>query len=154
MKTNRFLSLFLALLMSLLLIPSAAATEDEKPVLPEDPNILAKAALLVDYSTGSIVYAKNEHEELYPASLTKIMTALLTLEALEDGKLTMDQELTATASALEGLSSDGSSAGIKVGETMSVRNLMYCMLVISANEACDILAEGVAGSGRLREKNE
>ena len=146
MKTNRFLSLFLALLMSLLLIPSAAATEDEKPVLPEDPNILAKAALLVDYSTGSIVYAKNEHEELYPASLTKIMTALLTLEALEDGKLTMDQELTATASALEGLSSDGSSAGIKVGETMSVRNLMYCMLVISANEACDILAEGVAGS--------
>ena len=58
----------------------------------------------------------------------------------------MDQELTATATALEGLSEDGSSAGIKVGETMTVRNLMYCMLVVSANEACDILGEAVAGS--------
>ena len=74
------------------------------------------------------------------------MTALLTLEAIDAGKLSMDQELTATATALEGLSSDGSSAGIKVGETMSVRNLLYCMLVVSANEACDILAEAVSGS--------
>ena len=79
MKTKRFLSLFLALLMSLTLVPSAFAAEEEKPVLPSEPEILAKAALLVDYNTGSIVYAKNEHEELYPASLTKIMTALLTL---------------------------------------------------------------------------
>ena len=146
MKTKRFLSLFLALLISLLLVPSAFATGDEEPVLPAEPEILAKAALLVDYNTGSIVYAQNEHEELYPASLTKIMTALLTFEAIEDGKLSMDQELTATASALEGLASDGSSAGIKVGETMSVRNLLYCMLVISANEACDILGENIAGS--------
>ena len=146
MKTKRFFSLFLALLMSLMLAPSALAAGDEAPVLPAEPEILAKAALLVDYTTGSVVYAKNEHEELYPASLTKIMTALLTLEAIEEGKLTMDQELTATASALEGLPSDGSTAGIKVGETMSVRNLLYCMLVISANEACDILGENIAGS--------
>ena len=74
------------------------------------------------------------------------MTALLTLEAINAGKLTMDQPLTATATALEGLSSDGSSAGIKVGETMPVRDLLYCMLVVSANEACDILAEAVSGS--------
>ena len=146
MKTKRFFSLFLALLMSLMLAPSALAAGDEAPVLPAEPEILAKAALLVDYTTGSVVYAKNEHEELYPASLTKIMTALLTLEAIEEGKLTMDQELTATASALEGLPSDGSTADIKVGETMSVRNLLYCMLVISANEACDILGENIAGS--------
>ena len=146
MKTNRFFALFLALVLSLCLFPAAYAAGDEKPELPADPDILAKAALLVDANTGTVVYAKGEHEELYPASLTKIMTALLTLEAIDAGKLSMDQELTATATALEGLSSDGSSAGIKVGETMSVRNLLYCMMVVSANEACDILAEAVSGS--------
>ena len=146
MKTNRFFALFLALVLSLCLFPAAYAAGDEKPELPADPDILAKAALLVDANTGTVVYAKGEHEELYPASLTKIMTALLTLEAIDAGKLSMDQELTATATALEGLSSDGSSAGIKVGETMSVRNPLSCMLVVSANEACDILAEAVSGS--------
>ena len=146
MKTNRFFALFLALVLSLCLFPTAYAAGDEKPELPADPDILAKAALLVDANTGAVAYAKNEHQELYPASLTKIMTALLTLEAIDAGKLSMDQELTATATALEGLSADGSSAGIKVGETMSVRNLLYCMLVVSANEACDILAEAVSGS--------
>lgn len=143
MKTKRFFSLFLlfALLASLILAPTALAAD---PV--EDPDIQAKAALLVDANTGSVVYAKNERQELYPASLTKIMTALLTLEAVKDGKLTMDQPLTATETALSGLSDDGSSAGIKVGEIMSVEDLLYCMMVVSANEACDILAEAVSGS--------
>lgn len=140
MKTKRFLSIFLllALTVSLWTMPHAAALED--------PNILAKAALLVDAKTGSIVYAKNEHQELYPASLTKIMTALLTLEAIDQGKLSMDQEITASPSATEGLSADDSTAGIRAGEIMTVRNLMYCMLVVSANEACNILAEAVSGS--------
>lgn len=132
--------------MSLWAAPSASADNAEKPVLPEDPDIQCKAALLVDANTGLAVYAKNEHQELYPASLTKIMTALLTLEAIDGGKLAMDQEVTASASALEGLSADGSSANIQVGETMTVENLLYCMLVVSANEACDILAENVSGS--------
>ena len=111
MKTKRFFSVFLlvALVMSLWAVPFASADNTEDgPVLPEDPDILAKAALLVDANTGEVVYAKNEHQELYPASLTKIMTALLTLEAIDEGKLTMDQPLTATATALDGLSSDGS----------------------------------------------
>lgn len=58
----------------------------------------------------------------------------------------MDQMLTASSSALMGLADDGSTAGIQVGETMSVQNLLYCMLVVSANEACNILAEAVSGS--------
>lgn len=140
MKTTRFLSVFLcmALFVSLLTMPQAAALED--------PDIKAKAALLVDSNTGSIVYAKNEHQELYPASLTKIMTALLTLEAVDSGKLSMDQSITVSASALAGLSDDGSSAGIKAGEILTVEQLLYCMLVVSANEACDVLAEAVSGS--------
>ena len=87
MKTTRFFSVFLAvaLMMSLLCVPFAHA--DETPSLPDDPNILAKAAVLVDPETDAIAYALNEHEELYPASLTKIMTALLVLEAVDAGKL-------------------------------------------------------------------
>ncbi|MDO4314780.1 MAG: D-alanyl-D-alanine carboxypeptidase family protein [Oscillospiraceae bacterium] len=148
MKTKRFFSVFLliVLVMSLWAVPFAAADGTEKPVLPEEPDIQCKAALLVDANTGLAVYAKNEHQELYPASLTKIMTALLTLEAIDSGKLAMNQEITATASALSGLSDDGSSANIQAGETMTVENLLYCMLVVSANEACDILAEAVSGS--------
>lgn len=147
MKTKRFLSVFLlvALIMSLWAVPAAAAG-GTAPVLPEAPDLHAKAALLVDAHTGAVVYAENEHQELYPASLTKIMTALLVLDAVDSGKLSMDQELTASASAFEGLSSDGSTANIQVGEIMTVKNLLYCMLVVSANEACDILAEAVSGS--------
>lgn len=130
MKIKRFLSLFFAVMISLASWHPWLAADADSPVLPEDPNILAKAALLVDANTGLPIYAKNEHEELYPASLTKIMTALLVFEAIEDGKLSMDQMLTASSSALMGLADDGSTAGIQVGETMSVQNLLYCMLVV------------------------
>lgn len=148
MKTRRFLSFFLLLIlvMGLWAPTSFAAGSDSEAILPKDPEILAKAALLVDVETDAIAYAKNEHQQLYPASLTKVMTALLVLEAIEDGKLSMEDELTATETALGGLPADGSSANIKVGEIMTVRNLMYCMLVVSANEACDILAEAISGS--------
>ena len=71
-------------------VPFALADEANGPVMPEDPDILAKAALLVDADTGAVAYAKNEHQELYPASLTKVMTALLVLEAVEDGKLSLE----------------------------------------------------------------
>ena len=147
MKTRRLLSVFLLvmLLLSILTMPIAAAGTEE-PVLPKDPDILAKAALLVDVESGAVAYAKNEHQELYPASLTKVMTALLVLDAIEDGKLSMDQEITASETAFAGLASDGSNAGIKAGEILTVRNLLYCMMVVSANEACNILAEAVSGS--------
>jgi len=140
MKTHRFFSVFLLLILavSLLTGPASAA---EVP----DPAIQAKAALLVDANTGRMVYGKNEHEELYPASLTKIMTALLTLEAVDSGQLSMDQPITVTESALEGLAADGSTAGIRAGEVLTVEQLLYCLLLPSANEAAQILAEAVDG---------
>ena len=142
MKATRFFSVFflMALVVNLLAFPVSAAETS----LPADPDIQAKAALLMDANTGNIVYAKNEHQELYPASLTKIMTALLVLEAVDSGKLSLDQQLTASDSIAE-LDADGSSAGIKVGEVMTVEQLLYCMLVVSANEACVILAKAVSG---------
>ena len=145
MKFKRLFSVFLLLTVLAGFAAVPAAADEMKTPVP-DPDIQAKAALLVDWDTETVLHAKNEHTELYPASLTKIMTALLTLEAVDQGKLALDQELTATASALDGLAADGSTAGIKVGETMTVENYLKCMLIVSANEACDVLAEGVSGS--------
>ena len=144
MKTKRFLSLFLVLILSFCLVPPALA---DGPALPKEPDINCQAALLVDYNTGLPLYAKNEHQEMYPASLTKIMTALLVLEAVDSGKLSLTDSLTASRSAMTtGLDEDGSSAGIQEGEIMTVEQYLTCMLVVSANEACNVLAEAVSGS--------
>ena len=139
MKIRRLLSVFLlaALLCGLFTVPAAAL---------EDPDIRAKAALLVEAETGTVLYDKNAHDELSIASTTKIMSALLIFEAIERGELRMDQSVTATASALRGLPEDGSTADIVEGETLTVEQLLYCMLVVSANETCNILGETVAGS--------
>ena len=142
MKNRRFLSLFFSLLLIVTLGTSALAADGDTG----DWEVAAKAALLADPDTGEILYARNIHERLYPASLTKVMTALLVLEAVDSGKLTMDTVLTASQTAIDNLPPDGSNAGIKVGEEMTVENLLYCILVVSANEACDILAEGISGS--------
>lgn len=139
MKIRRFIAVFLSALTlcGLLTVPASAL---------EDPNIRAKAALLVEAETGTILYDKNCHDELSIASTTKIMSALLVFEAIDRGELRLDQSITATASALRGLPEDGSTADIVEGETLTVEQLLYCMLVISANETCNILGEALAGS--------
>ena len=141
MKTTRFfISFFLALLLAgLSAVPAEAARVT-------DPDVEAKAALLIDQKTGAVIYALNEHDELYPASLTKIMTCLLVLEAVDEGRLKLSQEITATPTALEGLAEDGSTAGIEAGETLTVEELLYCLMVVSANEAGAILAEKISGT--------
>ena len=140
MKKRRFLSLFLllSLLLSLFLTPKAGAFEEF--------DLDARAGLLVEASTGEVLFEKNAHQENYPASITKLMTALLVFEAIDSGRLSLTDPLTASESALSGLPHDGSTADIKVGETLTVEQLLYCMLVVSANEACNILAEAVCGS--------
>lgn len=153
MKTKRFLALFLVLILSFCLVPPALADE---PALPKEPDINCQAALLVDYNTGLPLYAKNEHQEMYPASLTKIMTALLVLEAVDSGKLSLTDSLTASRSAMTtGLDEDGSNAGIQEGEIMTVEQYLTCMLVVSANEACNVLGRGrVRLCQRLRGRHE
>ena len=149
MKKRRFLSLFFVFLILLTsaLSPAALAAEEdgEEPEPIPDIQVEAKAALLIDPTTDEILYELNIHEQLYPASLTKVMTALLTLEAIEAGHLTMDQVLTASASAVD-LPYDASTAGMEEGEQMTVEQLLYCILVVSAADACNVLAEAVSGS--------
>ena len=142
MKFRRFFAVFLSLILALNLCAVAFAQQDSVG----DWDVLAKAALLVDDETEEILYARNIHEKLYPASLTKIMTALLVIEAIREGELAMDTVLTASEEAIANLPNDGSNAGIKVGEELMVEQLLHCILVVSANEACDRLAEGVSGS--------
>ena len=133
MKKYRFTSLFLSLLMvAAVLTPVAHAAPA--------PNITAGAALLMDAEHDEVLYEKNAHQKMYPASLTKVMTALLVLEAIDAGQLTLDQMVTASSTFSEGLSIYGSTQNIKAGEQLSVLDLLYCLLVASANEAGNILA--------------
>ncbi len=140
MKIRRFLAVFLlaALLSGLLGLPRAYAIDD--------PDIKAKAALLVDGETGLVLYDKNANTQQYPASITKVMVALLVLEAVDRGELKMDQPLTASAAALADLTEDSSTADIEEGETLTVEQLLYCLLVVSANEVGNIFAEAMDGS--------
>ena len=141
MKTRRFFAIFF---LALLLAGHMTAPASAERV--SDPDVQARAALLVDRKTGAVIYSLNEHDELYPASLTKIMTCLLVLDAIEEGRLSLSQEITATPTALEGLAEDGSNAGIKAGEILTVEELLYCLMVVSANEAGAILGEEISGS--------
>lgn len=142
MKIKRFVSVFLlcACLAGLLLTPAASAAEV--------PDIQAKAALLADVNTDAVAYGKNIHEKNYPASLTKVMTALLVLERASGDEALLSEPVTASESAFSDTyyHTDGSSAGIKAGEILTVRELLECMLIVSANEAANILAEWVSGS--------
>ena len=142
MRSRRIFTVFFCFLLLFNLTAGAFATEGD---VGEGATV-AKAALLADPDTGEILFARNIHERLYPASITKIMTALLVLEAVDDGKLAMDTVLTATESAVGGIPNDASSAGIKAGEQLTVEQLLQCILVVSANEAANILAEAVSGT--------
>ena len=144
MKTRRFFSLFfLLVLMASLVLTPASAADEESGVTP--PELHCEAMLLVDANTGRMVYGKNEHEQMYPASLTKIMTALLVLEAVDAGQLTLDTPITATAEALE-VPEGSSTAKIQVGDTYTLEQYLYCLLLPSGNEVAQILAIAVDGS--------
>lgn len=144
MKKTRFLSLFLTIvLVCSLLSFSAGAVESE---IVNSMTVDAKAALLVDMDTDYVMYELNAHEKVYPASITKVMTGILVLDAVSAGTLSMDQMITAGDTAWQGLDYTSSNQNIQPGEQMSVEDLLYCLLVPSANEAANILAVAVAGS--------
>ena len=140
MKFRRFCTVFLllALLVTQLLPVTAYAVEDIQ--------IEARAALLVDGATGTVLLDQDAHTKQYPASITKVMTALLVFEAIDRGELRMDTPITASANSVAGLPDDASTADIVAGETLTVEQLLYCLLVVSANEVGNILAEAVSGS--------
>lgn len=103
----------------------------------------AKSAVLMDFSTGQVLYSFNENERLYPASVTKIMPLLLFMEALDNGKFSLTDTVTASPAAA---SKGGSQIWLKEGEQMTVDELLRATAIASANDACTALGEHIAGS--------
>lgn len=108
---------------------------------PEGPQIGAEAAIVMDASTGTILYAKNIHEELYPASTTKIMTCLLAVE-----NASLSDKITFSNEAVFSVPRDGSSIGMDVGESITLEQALFGIMVGSANEVANAVAEHVNGS--------
>ena len=106
-------------------------------------DIDGKSAVLMDVATGTVLYESNPHEPLAPASVTKVMTMLLIMEAIDSGKIGWDDTVTASeAAAAKG----GSQIYLKVGETMSVSDMLKSIAVSSANDCACAMAEHIAGS--------
>ncbi len=106
------------------------------------PALDATTALLVSPDSGMVLYSKNADQKRYPASTTKIMTALLTLENVSN----LDETVTSEAVDFENVTADSSNAGILLGEQVTVRDLLYALMLPSANEAAYMLARHVGGS--------
>ena len=130
-------ALLAALCMVTLLPVQAAAVE-----LP----LTSRAALLMEKTTGQILFARNEHEKLEPASVTKIMTLLLTMDAIDSGALAYDDVVTVSANAA---GMGGSQVFLAEGEQITVEELLKCVCVSSGNDAAVALAEKVAGVTEL-----
>ena len=130
-------ALLAALCMVTLLPVQAAAVE-----LP----LTSRAAMLMEKTTGQILFAQNEHEKLEPASVTKIMTLLLAMDAIDSGALAYDDVVTVSANAA---GMGGSQVFLAEGEQITVEELLKCVCVSSGNDAAVALAEKVAGVTEL-----
>ena len=132
---KRFFAAIFAFLLALSLVPVRA----DAATL----SLASKSAVLMEKSTGTVLYAANEHERLEPASVTKVMTLLLTMEAIDAGRLGYDDTVRCSAHAA---SMGGSQVYLKEGEEMTVRELLKAAAITSGNDACVALAEHIAGS--------
>lgn len=105
--------------------------------------VTAESAVLMDQQTGEVIFEKNAHKQLYPASVTKIMSLLLFMEALDQNKMKLEDEVEATIEAVE---KGGSQIWLKEGERMTVDDLLRATAIGSANDACTALAVHLSGS--------
>ncbi len=135
---KKTISLIVAAAILLLSAFPTYAAEAQTPV-----EIKAKAAVLMDVSTGNVLMKYNENEKLYPASVTKIMPLLLVCEAIDEGRISLSDTVTVSGSAA---SKGGSQIWLKEGEQMTVDELLKATAVYSANDACTALGEYIAGS--------
>ena len=140
MKKYRFLSLLLALPMALSLFLPASA------IGKEDLNLFCTSAALLDANHNDLLYDMNARERAYPASITKVMTALLVMEAIEGGQLSMDTVVTVSETAVQNIPPEYVIGSFKAGEQVSIKDLLYCMLLESDCDASNILAEAVDGT--------
>ncbi len=129
---------FLILLSLFIFIPSVAAEEVSSDLAPN-----SKSAILLDASTKTILFKKNEQEKLAPASMTKVMSMLLIMEAIDNGNLSLDDDVTISENAA---SMGGSQVYLQAGETYKVKELLKGIAVASGNDAVVAMAEKISGT--------
>ena len=133
--------LSLALIIAIIFTAIPVFSVDVNAVTEE--TITAPSAVLMETSSGKILFEKNPHEQRPCASITKVMTMLLVCEAIDNGKLRLDDTITASAHAA---SMGGSDIWLEEGETMSADDMIKATVVASANDAAVALAEHLCGS--------
>ena len=144
-KTRRILSFTLIFIFTILLLPInlANAIDTEDKVKSDGTNIEAKAALLMEPMTGKILYEKNADTKFAPASVTKIMTMLITMEAIDSDKIKLDDKVTCSENAKK---MGGSTMLLDTGEIRTVEELLKGVAIASGNDAAVALAEYLGGT--------
>lgn len=137
------LTLFFVCLSAFLFAISGSALAEEKTASGGAVDISAVSAVLIEGSTGDIIYEKDKDKELVPASITKIMTLTLIFEALDNGKLTLEMPVSVSEYAA---SMGGSQVFLEPNETQTVDTMIKCISIASANDAAVAMAEKIAGS--------
>ena len=132
----------LSIILSILIILSMPMCVFAENINEESVEITAKSAILMEMESGKILYSKNCHEKLPPASITKIMTLLLTMESIDEGKISLNDVVTTSRNASQ---KGGSQIWLKEGEKMTVHDLLKATAIGSANDASTSLAEYIAG---------
>lgn len=129
--------------LAVILFPLQCFAEPEAAENDDTVADYSKSSILMCTDTGDIIYEKNAYEHLSPASVTKIMSILLVLEALDSGRISLDDEVSARENAVK---MGGSQIWLELGEKMTVDELLKAVVVASANDACTALGEYIAGS--------
>lgn len=142
-KYLKAISVMLSVLIIISLISFNTSADGTEAIKQASLELDCKSSLLMEAETGAILYSDNENEPLPPASVTKVMTLLLVMEAIEDNKLAYTDILTASENAC---SMGGSQIYLEPGEKMSVEELLKSVIIASANDAAVTLAEHVAGT--------
>lgn len=129
--------------ISIVLVTSIVLSYPFCAFAKENDKINVKSSILMNLDTGKVIKENNAFEHLSPASVTKLMSILLILEAIDSGKIKLSDEVAATQTAV---SKGGSQIWLEVGEKMSVNDLFKAVVIASANDACTLLGEYIAGS--------
>ena len=132
--------------MNKILILATALVFLVYPYLAANPKINLKTGILMDYDSGTILYEEEADLSIYPASMTKIMTSIIAFDLLKSGKLSLDEKIIISEKAWRMSQSGYSSMFIMVNDEVSVESLLKGIIIVSGNDACVALAEGIAGT--------
>ncbi|MDR2360528.1 MAG: serine hydrolase, partial [Oscillospiraceae bacterium] len=143
MKKNTFQRKFLSLAFAAAVLLNMLPRQSEALELFD---AYANAAILMDAKSGQVIYSKNERAHLPPAGTIKLFTALLATEAAADNRVAMSDKVTISSNVKFDLSRDAGTANLLGGEVLTLEDLIYLIIVGSANDACNAVAEFISGS--------